>query len=109
MASYPFREFILGARDGAAAHKMDLKDFAAHCGQKFNVRKIEPWNHHFRSTDGKNLEELRSSVDRTRGAVVNIAVDGDHCPYAEDASERAQYVVFGEKWYAAATTIRSPS
>jgi len=108
IASYPFREFILGARDGAAAQKMDLKDFAAHCGQKFNVRKIEPWNHHFRSTDGKYLEELRASVDKTRGAVVNIAVDGDHSPYAEDASERDQAVVFSKKWIEVAAAIGSP-
>ncbi len=108
IASYPFREFILGARDGAAAQKMDLKDFAAHCGQKFNVRKIEPWNHHFRSTDSKYLEEFRASVDKTRGAVVNIAVDGDHSPYAEDASERDQAVVFSKKWIEVAAAIGSP-
>jgi sugar phosphate isomerase/epimerase len=108
IASYPFREFILGARDGAASQKMDLKDFAAHCGQKFNVRKIEPWSQHFRSTDAKYLEEFRASVERTRGVAVNIAVDGHHSPYAEDASERDQAVAFSKKWIEVAAAIGAP-
>jgi sugar phosphate isomerase/epimerase len=108
IASYPFREFILGARDDAAAQKMDLKDFAAHCGQKFNIRKIEPWNQHFRSTDAKYLEEFRASIEKTRGAVVNIAVDGNHSPYAADASERDQAVAFSKKWIEVAAAIGSP-
>jgi sugar phosphate isomerase/epimerase len=109
IASYPFRDFISGPRDGTTPQKMDLKDFAAHCGEKFNMRKVEPWNQHFRSTDAKYLEEFRVSVQAARGAVVNIAVDGDHSPYAADASERNQAVVFSKKWIDVAATIGSPS
>jgi hypothetical protein len=109
IGSYAFREFILGPRDGAAAGKMDLKDFAAHCGEKFNIRKVEPWNQHFRSTDAKYLEEFRASVEKARGAVVNIAVDGDHSPYAADASERDLAVAFSKKWIDVAAAIGSPS
>jgi sugar phosphate isomerase/epimerase len=109
IASYPFRDFILGSRDGATAQKMDLKDFAAHCGEKFNIRKIEPWNRHFRSTDAKYLEEFRASVEKSHGAVVNIAVDGDHNPYATDATERDQAVAFSKKWIDVAMAIGSPS
>jgi sugar phosphate isomerase/epimerase len=109
IASYPFRDFILGSRDGAAPQKMDLKDFAAHCGEKFNIRKVEPWNRHFRSTDAKYLEEFRASVEKARGAVVNIAVDGDHSPYAADASQRDHAVAFSKKWIDVAVAIGSPS
>ena len=109
IASYPFRDFIFGPRDGGAPQKMDLKDFAAHCGEKFNIRKVEPWNRHFRSTDAKYLEEFRASVEKTHGAVVNIAVDGDHSPYAADASERDQAVAFSKKWIDVAVAIGSPS
>ena len=108
IASYPFREFILGARDGATTQKMDLKDFAAHCGQKFNVRKIEPWNQHFRSTDARYLEEFRASLEKNRGAVVNIAVDGNHSQYAADPSEREHAVAFSKKWIEVAAAIGSP-
>jgi sugar phosphate isomerase/epimerase len=109
IASYPFRDFILGSRDGAPAQKMDLKDFAAHCGEKFNIRKIEPWNRHFRSTDAKYLEEFRASVEKARGAVVNIAVDGDNSPFAAVSSERDQAVAFSKKWIDVAVAIGSPS
>ena len=109
IASYPFRDFILSSRDGAASLKMDLKDFAAHCGEKFNIRKIEPWNRHFRSTDAKYLEEFRTSVEKARGAVVNIAVDGDPSPYAADVSERDQAVALSKKWIDVAVRIGSPS
>ena len=60
----------MGSGDAASAQKMDLKDFAAHCGEKFNVRKVEPWNRHFRSTDAKYLAEFRASVDKAHGAIV---------------------------------------
>jgi sugar phosphate isomerase/epimerase len=109
IASYPFRDFILGAHDQPSAQKMDLKDFAAHCGEKFNIRKIEPWNRHFSSTDARYLEEFRATVDKSRGAVVNIAVDGDHSPYAADAAERAQAVAFSKKWIDVAVAIGAPS
>jgi len=109
IASYPFRDFILGSRDGAAPQKMDLKDFAAHCGEKFNICKVEPWNRHFRSTDAKYLEEFRASIEKARGAVVNIAVDGDHSPYAADASQRDLAVAFSKKWIDVAVAIGSPS
>jgi sugar phosphate isomerase/epimerase len=109
IASYPFRDFILGAHDAPAAQKMDLKDFPAHCGEKFSIRKIEPWNRHFPSTDGKYLEDFRASVEKGRGAIVNIAVDGDHSPYSTDAAEREQAVAFSKKWIDVAAAIGSPS
>jgi sugar phosphate isomerase/epimerase len=109
IASYPFRGFISGPRDGNAAQKMDLKDFAAHCREKLGISKIEPWNQHFRSTDAKYLDEFRASVEKARGAVVNIAVDGAHSPYAADAAERDQAVTFSKKWIDVAAAISSPS
>jgi sugar phosphate isomerase/epimerase len=109
VASYPFRDFILGSRDVASAQKLDLKDFAAHCREKLGISKIEPWNRHFRSTDAKYLEEFRACVEKARGAVVNIAVDGDHSPYSADVSARDQAVAFSKKWIDVAAAIGSPS
>jgi sugar phosphate isomerase/epimerase len=109
IASYPFRDFILGSRDAGSAPKMDLKDFAAHCRAKLGIGKIEPWNRHFRSTEARYLEEFRAAVEKTHGAVVNIAVDGDHSPYSADASERDQAVAFSKKWIDVAAAIGSPS
>jgi len=109
IASYPFRDFIAGPEDKIGGGKMELKGFAAHVGSKFNIRKIEPWTPHFRSLDKAYLEELRAAVAKAGGAIVNIAVDGEHSPYATDKAERDRGVAFSKQWIDAAAVIGSPS
>ena len=88
---------------------MDLKDFAAHVVERFQVNKIEPWTGHFPSTDTKYLEEFRAAVEQADAAVANIAVDGEHSPYATDKSERDLAVAFCKQWIDNAVIIGSPS
>jgi len=88
---------------------MELQDFAAHVGAKFDVRKIEPWTPHFRSLDKAYLEQLRVAVAKASGAIVNIAVDGRHSPYAVDKAERDRAVAFSKQWIDVAVAIGSPS
>ena len=64
-------------QESKAAKPIDLKDFAAHVIEKFQINKIEPWTGHFPSTDPKYLEEFRAAVEKAGAAVVNIAVDGE--------------------------------
>ena len=134
IASYPFREFIAGreeggdgrqhdgggprgdvingasaSRRGGVGGKMELKEFAAHLSAKFNIKKIEPWSAHFRSLEKAYLQELRAAVAKAGGAIVNIAVDGEHSPYAADGAERERAVAFGKQWIDAAVAIGSPS
>ena len=108
IASYPFREFIAGV-DCKSAQPMELKDFAAHVVEKFQIYKIEPWTGHFPSTDPKYLEQFRAAVEKARAAVVNIAVDGEHSPYALDRAERERAVAFSKKWVENAVAIGSRS
>ncbi|HET9993800.1 MAG TPA: sugar phosphate isomerase/epimerase family protein [Candidatus Acidoferrum sp.] len=110
IASYPFREFIAGHEAKAGDDKrMELKEFAAHVSAKFNIKKIEPWSEHFRSLDKGYLDELRAAVAKSNGMIVNIAVDGEHSPYAADAAERERVVAFSKQWIDAAVAIGSPS
>jgi sugar phosphate isomerase/epimerase len=109
IASYPFRDFIAGRDDKPGSGKLELKDFAAHVGTKFNIRKIEPWSAHFGSLEKPYLEELRAAVAQAGGAIVNIAVDGEHSPYAADPAERQKAVAFSKEWIDAAVVIGSPS
>jgi len=109
IASYPFRDFVAGREDKAGNGKMDLKEFAAHVSAKFNIKKIEPWSVHFRSLDERYLEELRAAVAHAGGAIVNIAVDGEHSPYAAENAERERAIGFSKKWIDAAVTMGSPS
>jgi sugar phosphate isomerase/epimerase len=109
IASYPFRDFIAGRRDKASSGKMELKEFAAHVIAKFNIKKIEPWTEHFLSLEKAYLAELRAAVAKAGGAIVNIAVDGEHSPYAADAAEREKAVAFSKEWIDTAVAIGSPS
>jgi len=88
---------------------MDLQDFVPHVKSKFNINKIEPWSEHFRSLDAKYLNDLRSVVEKSGGAIVNIAVDGEHSPYAVDTAEREKAVAFSKQWIDVAATVGSPS
>ena len=112
IASYPFRAFIVDPNEqsgNAHDHRIDLKDFAGHAVSRFNINKIEPWTGHFPSTDPKYLEQFRTTVEKVRAAIVNIAVDGEHSPYAADRAEREKAVAFSKHWADVAAVLGSPS
>jgi sugar phosphate isomerase/epimerase len=117
VAAYPFREFIVGWKgwDGKTpssvppAQQMELKDFAAHVAEKFNVHKIEPWSPVFPSTDPKYLEQFRVSVEKAGSAVVDIAVDGGYSQYSTDASVRENAVKASNRWIDVGAALGSPS
>jgi len=112
IASYPFRDFIVGAREkneNSSSRKMDLKDFLPHVKSEFSINKIEPWSEHFRSLDAKYLDDLRSILEKSGGAIINIAFDGEHCPYAVDKTEREKAISFSKQWIDVAVSVGSPS
>ena len=47
-------------------------------------------------------------MEKAQSAVVNIAVDGEHSPYALDRAEREQAIAFSKKWVDNAVAIGSP-
>jgi len=111
IASYPFRHFINGPDDegaNVAPHRIDIKDFAAHVIEKFKIDKIEPWSSHFASTDPKYLDQFRAALEQAKASVANIAVDGDHSPYALDPAERVSAVAFSKHWVDVAVAVGSP-
>src|SRR5579872_1601531 len=117
VAAYPFREFIVGWKGWEGntsskvprAQQMELKDFAAHVVEKFNVHHIEPWSPIFPSTDPKYLEQFRLAVEKAGSSVVDIAVDGRHSQYAMDAAEREASVTATNQWIDVASALASPS
>jgi sugar phosphate isomerase/epimerase len=108
VASYPFRDFIVDPQHPTPG-KIELKDFAAHVISKFQVNKIEPWTGHFPSSDAKYLEQFRTTVEKAKGMIANIAVDGEESPYAAKREEREQAVAFRKKWVDAAAALGAHS
>jgi sugar phosphate isomerase/epimerase len=117
VAAYPFREFIVGwkGQDGKTpstvpvAQQMELKNFAAHVAEKFNVHKIELWSPVFPSTDSKYLDQFRDAIERAHSAVVDIAVDAHDSQYSADPAERDRAVTNGKRWVDVGASLRSPS
>lgn len=117
VAAYPFREFIVGWKgwDGKtpstipAAQQIELKDFAAHVAEKFNVHRIEPWSAVFPSTDPKYLEQFRAAVEKAHSAVVDIAVDGGYSQYSIDSAVREKAVTASKLWVDVGAALGSPS
>jgi sugar phosphate isomerase/epimerase len=109
ICSYPFREFIAGDRHKDGNPRMDLKDFAAHVMENFKVHNIEPWTHHFPSTDPDYLQDFRKALEKAGASVANMAVDTHDSPYANDREERERAIVHSKKWIDVAVTLGSPS
>ena len=117
VAAYPFREFIVGWKgwDGKTpstvppAQQIELKDFAAHVAEKFNVHRIEPWSPIFPSTDPKYLEQFRAAVEKAHSAVVDIAVDAGHSQYSMDSAEREKSLTGSKHWIDVGAALGSPS
>ncbi len=117
VAAYPFREFIVGWKgwDGKtpssvpAAQQIELKDFAAHVVEKFNIHNIEPWGRLFPSTESKYLDQFRAAVEKAGSAVVDIAVDDEYSQYSPDSAERDRAAASSKHWIDVGAVLGSPS
>jgi sugar phosphate isomerase/epimerase len=117
VAAYPFREYIVGwmGWNGKTpstvprTQQMELKDFAAHVVERFNVHHIEPWSPIFPSADPEYLEQFRTAVEKAHSSVVDIAVDQGHSQYAKDPKERAKALEGSKKWIDVGAALGSPS
>jgi sugar phosphate isomerase/epimerase len=111
VSAYSFRDFIVNPDKPAqkGAPRIELKDFAAHVIGKFKVNKIEPWSPLFPSTDPRYLADFREALRKANAAIANIAVDGEHSPYAADADERGKAIAFSKKWVDVAAALGAHS
>jgi sugar phosphate isomerase/epimerase len=110
VSTYPFRSLISSPKadgDQPAGAKMTLEQFAATIAPKLKVPGIEPWSHHFRSTDPEYVRGLRAAFDAAGVRVVNIPVDvsAHLCGTAE---ERQAALDVYKKWVDTAIILGSP-
>jgi sugar phosphate isomerase/epimerase len=91
-----------------ASQQIELKDFAAHVAERFDVRHIEPWSPIFPSTDAKYLEQFRTAVEKAKSSIVDIAVDGGYSQYALDPAVREKAVKASNDWVDVGAALGSP-
>ena len=87
---------------------MDMKDFAAHVREKFNVVNIEPYNRYFRSLEPAYLDQFRNALEKGGSHAVNIAADMDTSYFDANADTRAKSVAEAKKWIDVAVAIGAP-
>jgi len=88
---------------------MDMKDFAAHVREKFNVVNIEPYNRYFRSLEPAYLDQFRKALEKGGSHAANIAADMETSYFDADAAARAKSIAEAKKWIDVAVSIGSPS
>ncbi len=112
VSSYPFRSLIRGIErdaDGMNQAGMTLEQFGATVVSRFGVTGIEPWSHHFESTDAPYVGKLGEAFQKSGVHVVNIAVDVAVHLCDPDAQKRSEGLDQYRKWVDAAVILGSPS
>ncbi len=100
ISTYPFRSVIKGSTT--------LPQFAQTVRPKLHVPGIEPWSHHFESTDTKYVRELSRSFRSAGLDVVNVPVD-EEVHLCSTAAERKSGLSTYRKWVDTAVILGSPS
>ncbi len=110
VSTYPFRKLIAtphADEEEPAKTGMSLEQFALTIRSKLKVPGIEPWSHHFKSTDAEYVRGLRAAFSAAGVHVVNIPVDvgARLCGTSE---EREAGLATYRKWVDAAAILESP-
>ena len=111
VSTYPFRKLIAtphADEDEPAKTGMSLEQFAKTIRPKLRVPGIEPWSHHFKSTDADYLRSLHESFTNAGVHVVNIPVDVS-ARLCGTSEERDAGLATYHKWVDAAVILGSPS
>lgn len=103
VSTYPFRSVI-----GSGGSKMSLAQFAQTVPERFNVHGIEPWSHHFESTEPGYVRDLRNAFKKAGLRVVNIPCDV-HVQLCSGAEGRAAGLDLYHTWVEVAILLGSPS
>ena len=110
VSTYPFRKLIATPRaDGEeqASSGMPLEQFAHTIVADFGVRGIEPWSHHFKSTDMAYIGHLKKQFAAAGVHVVNIPVDIE-ARLCGTAEQREAGLAAYRKWVDAAVILHAP-
>jgi len=111
ISAWAFRSIIDAPQNDERDPKlpaMDMKDFAAHVREKFNVTNIEPYNRYFKSLEPAYLDAFRNALAKSGSHAVNIAADLDTSYFDADTNARAKSVTEAKKWIDVAVAIGSP-
>jgi sugar phosphate isomerase/epimerase len=98
---------VLRNRFGNVAKPLTLLDVPAYYRERFGVRQLEFWSHHFESLEQPYLRELHRRVKSAGAELVNVQVDEPYDLASTDEAERQRSLATVRRWIDAAALLRS--
>jgi hypothetical protein len=84
-----------------------LLEVPAYYRERFAIRNLEFWSHHFESLDTPYLKELRARVKAAGAELINVQVDAAYDLASTNEDERQQSMETVRKWIDAAALLGS--
>jgi sugar phosphate isomerase/epimerase len=91
------------------AAPLTLFDVPAYYRDRFGVRYLEFWSHHFESLDKPYLEALRVRLKAAGAQLMNVQVDADYDLASAEEVERQRSLALVRQWIDAAFLLGSRS
>jgi sugar phosphate isomerase/epimerase len=110
MGTVTFRDRFEQTRPKGLAkieNPLTLLEVPAYYRERFNVRNLEFWSHHFESLETAYLEQLRARVKAADAELINVQVDGDYDLASPDEAKRQQSLARVRKYIDAAAFLGS--
>lgn len=91
----------------APGSMLRLIDVPAYYRERFAIRHLEFWSHHFESLDKPYLEELRARVKGAHAELINVQVDAKYDLASTNEDERQGSLATVRQWIDAAALLGS--
>jgi sugar phosphate isomerase/epimerase len=89
------------------ANPLTLLAVPAYYRERFGIRNLEFWSHHFESLETPYLREVRDRVKAAGAELINVQVDGAYDLASADEEERQRSLGVARQWIDAAATVGS--
>jgi sugar phosphate isomerase/epimerase len=110
MGTVIFRDRFPQTKPKSAAEILEpltLLNIPAYYRERFAIRKLEFWSHHFESLEKPYLSQLRDRVKASGAELVNVQVDADYDLASVDEAERQRSLETVRRWIDAAASLGS--
>jgi sugar phosphate isomerase/epimerase len=91
----------------AIKNPLTLLEVPAYYRERFKVRKLEFWSHHFETLEAPWLMELRARIEAAGAELINVQVDGAYDLASTNEEERQHSLATVRKWIDAAALLGS--
>ncbi len=86
---------------------LTLLDVPSYYRQRFGIRNLEFWSHHFESLDTAYLMELRGRVKAAGAEIINVQMDADYDLASANEEQRQRSLGVVRQWIDAAALLGS--